>query len=179
MSLSREAGLSGDELCPEGPEAPGSATNGGEVVKNLLILCLALLAWGGLVSAAVGADDPAKTSQPHQSNFFGGGEKERSPFEAVRWRGSVPEVKVKGQWYESLALNGLSSNDNGEIRLEGRQEGLEKAFRGGSRRVAQQHGLRAWRKSEAESSVTGFRQGEGAEGHTHDQGEPPSGPAST
>jgi hypothetical protein len=28
-----------------------------------------------------------------------------APFDAVRWRDSVPEVQVKGTWYELLALN--------------------------------------------------------------------------
>jgi hypothetical protein len=77
-------------------------------VKNLLILSVALLVWGQ-VGTAVGTADPRMTSQPRQPNFLGGGDKERSPFEAVRWRGSVPEVKVKGQWYRLLALNDLPS----------------------------------------------------------------------
>jgi hypothetical protein len=32
-----------------------------------------------------------------------------SPFEAVRWRESVPEVRVRGDWYELLSLNGLEA----------------------------------------------------------------------
>jgi len=32
-----------------------------------------------------------------------------SPFEGVRWRAEIPEVKVKGQWFELVSLNDLSA----------------------------------------------------------------------
>ena len=34
-----------------------------------------------------------------------------SPFAAVRWRGSVPEVELKGAWYQLLSLNGVPADD--------------------------------------------------------------------
>jgi hypothetical protein len=34
-----------------------------------------------------------------------------APFAAVRWRGSVPEVKVMGTWYELLSLDDLPADD--------------------------------------------------------------------
>src|SRR5262245_38979633 len=34
---------------------------------------------------------------------------ERSPFTDVRWRGSLPEVKVDRAWYELLAMDDLSA----------------------------------------------------------------------
>jgi hypothetical protein len=34
-----------------------------------------------------------------------------APFSAVRWKDSTPEVKVKDQWYELLAINSASAKD--------------------------------------------------------------------
>lgn len=32
-----------------------------------------------------------------------------SPFEAVQWKGTTPQVQVRGKWYELVSMDGLSS----------------------------------------------------------------------
>jgi hypothetical protein len=34
-----------------------------------------------------------------------------APFSAVRWKGATPEVKVKGVWYELLAIDGTEAKE--------------------------------------------------------------------
>ncbi len=53
----------------------------------------------------------AKPARPEGKKIHGRGYPRLSPFEAIRWRGLVPEVRVQGVWYELLSLNGISSQE--------------------------------------------------------------------
>jgi hypothetical protein len=84
--------------------------------KIAVLFVAALLAGCGKESTAVSTtphsgSTEARPAPPAQKKPKWQGYPRLSPFEAVRWRESVPEVRVKGVWYELLSLNGLSSKE--------------------------------------------------------------------
>jgi len=42
---------------------------------------------------------------------FGHPEKEKSPFAAVRWQGSQPEVRVGDEWFKLVSLDGIPASE--------------------------------------------------------------------
>ena len=68
------------------------------IASSLALSALVLACHFGLIPRiSQGADSPWDRSRD-----------ERSPFSDVRWRGSVPEVKVEKIWYELVAIDNVS-----------------------------------------------------------------------
>ena len=66
------------------------------------VVCLWLL-----IAVVVGACGQANADVPAHPSDLWRGYPRLSPFQAVRWRGDVPQVRVGGTWYELLKLDGL------------------------------------------------------------------------
>jgi C-terminal processing protease CtpA/Prc len=70
--------------------------------NKILAICLSFL-----IAVVVGACGKAPADAPAHPSDLWRGYPRLSPFQAVRWRGDVPEVRVGGTWYELLKLDGL------------------------------------------------------------------------
>lgn len=64
-----------------------------------------------IAAASIAEKPEAKPAPRGRKEVHGRGYPKLSPFEAVRWRGSVPEVRVNGVWYELLSINGITCKE--------------------------------------------------------------------
>ncbi len=119
-------------------------------MKKIAVLCLATMLTGcgkekttvpaapsldrieakPLAEAAISDKKEAKAAPHGRKELHGRGYPKLSPFEAVHWRGSVPEVRVQGVWYELLSLNGIASKEIVAFlkSVEKKQEWQQKRF---------------------------------------------------
>ena len=89
---------------------PAGWSIGSVLTKLLLALVLVLLIgvpamWVAARSSAERAALAERDARAAEWRARG----QRSPFEAVQWDGTTPNVQVRGKWYELVSMDGLSS----------------------------------------------------------------------
>src|SRR5437879_2809596 len=72
-------------------------------MRKMVFICVAVFLTGYVIGEAIASLEPASQDKKKHARL--------SPFEAVRWKDSMPEVQVTGVWYELLAINDVAAKD--------------------------------------------------------------------
>ena len=95
-----------DETISKDAHDKGTAQSASPRTSTALAIVGGLLLLAVLI--AVAADSPFQASDPRLQTA---GYPKRSPFAAVRWQGSQPEVRLDEEWFKLVSLNELPTSE--------------------------------------------------------------------